>query len=298
MNSYPIISIAIISKGRPEILRQTLENVLQQSQPVTQIVVVVTCPQDIPTGAFPSQIRFVTGPVGITVQRNAAFRHAPPETDYVAFFDDDMELKPNYLEEAAKFIIANPSVVAFSGHMLADGGVTREEARALLSAPPPKEDYAGSFQSSGKHHILYGCNMVIRRPLLDYEPFDENLSLYSFDDYDISMRLKRYGVLGRFKGALGVHLKESSGRINEFRLGYSLIANAWYFIKKGSVHLPMPLALFRFWVVCVGQDILLSLWKYLRRDTSQDWLQRVRGSLLAVRDIFQKKCSPQRIKEL
>ena len=50
--------------------------------------------------------------------------------------------------------------------------------------------------------------MVIRRAVLNYETFDENLPLYSYgEDYDLSIRLERYGLVGRFQGCIGVHLE-------------------------------------------------------------------------------------------
>ena len=58
--------------------------------------------------------------------------------------------------------------------------------------------------------------MVIRRAILNYETFDENLPLYSYgEDYDISIRLERYGLIGRFAGCVGVHLETPGGRVRE-----------------------------------------------------------------------------------
>ena len=96
------------------------------------------------------------------------------------------------------------------------------------------------FFSQGKHHILFGCNMVIRRAVLSYEKFDENLPLYAYgEDYDISIRLERYGLVGRFEGCVGVHLETPGGRVSEVLRGYSFVANNWYFMKKGVIHLPL-----------------------------------------------------------
>jgi hypothetical protein len=57
----------------------------------------------------------------------------------------------------------NVSVMGISGHLLGSGGINQ-----------PGESPRGRFFSEGKHHILYGSNMIIRRVTLNYETFDEN----------------------------------------------------------------------------------------------------------------------------
>ena len=141
--------------------------------------------------------------------------------------------------------------------------------------------------------------MIIRRPILNYEQFDENLPYYSYgEDYDLSVRLERYGRIGRFDGSVGVHLETPSGRVREELRGYSFVANNWYFLRKGVMHLPSAIAWTRFWSVSVGKSILTSLWNLMAGDASLDWRGRLKGHLLALRDIFQGRCHPGRIKEL
>jgi len=155
------------------------------------------------------------------------------------------------------------------------------------------------FYSRGSHHILYGCNMVIRRHLLIYEKFDENLPFYSYgEDYDFSIRLEHYGLIGRFAGCVGVHLATPGGRVRELLRGYSFVANNWYFMKKGVIHLPPLMAWIRFWLVCVGKSLWQSLSKLLKGDRSLDWGGRIKGHLLALKDISLGRCHPQRIKEI
>ena len=192
----------------------------------------------------------------------------PPTTDFVAFFDDDFELRPDYLEIAVAYLAEHPDVVAFSGPLLANGGVTRAEAKELvMNSSPAVSRRTYTFQASGKDYILHGCNMVIRRPALARERFDENLPLYAYgEDYEMTMRLERHGRVGKFSGCIGVHLESPGGRVREVQRGYSLIANNWYFVRKGSIHLSPFMAWVRFWLVCVGKTFLICGWNFLRSD--------------------------------
>jgi GT2 family glycosyltransferase len=203
------------------------------------------------------------------------------------------------LEQAVAFMNANVSIMGISGHLLASGGISRQEAKKLIASYQPGENSRGMFFSQGKHHLLFGCNMIIRRAVLNYETFDENLPLYSYgEDYDLSIRLERYGLIGRFAGCVGVHLETPGGRVREVLRGYSFVANNWYFLKKGVMHLPLGLAWTRFWLICFGKSALISLWNLLKGDRSLDWSGRLKGHLLALKDILLGRCHPGRIKQM
>jgi GT2 family glycosyltransferase len=293
-----LISVAVVSKGRPKILADTLESISHQTLKPRQIVIVVPSGDDLPQQACADHIERVVGPLGATVQRNKAIEAVPLTTDYIAFFDDDIELSPDYLERAVAFLEATAAIVGISGHLIANGGVDRRQARELIAGFKPERHFRGMFYSEGRHHILHGCNMVIRRAVLEYEKFDEDLPFYSYaEDYDISMRLKRYGLIGRFSGCIAVHLETPSGRVREDQRGYSFVANNFYFLKKKTVHLPLALAWIRFWLICVAKPLLICLWNILQRDRSKGWAGRMKGILMAVKDILAGKCRPDRIKE-
>jgi len=293
------ISIIIVSSGRPEVLDDTLESIFRQSQQPQQVIVVVPTVADLPRKGWGESVRFIVGPHGGSVQRNKALEAIPSSVDYVGFFDDDFELRADFLEQGTLFMRRNPATIAFSGHLLADGnGITRAGARRLLTHHTHGENLDGLFRSKGKFHSLHGCNMIVRRSILHYEKFDENLPLYSFaEDYDLSMRLERYGNIGKFGLCIGVHLASPTGRVPEVRRGYAFVANPWYFLKKGTVHLPPFLAWIRFWLVG-GRTFLFTLWKFLTLDRSLDWGGRLKGILLAFWDIVLGRSHPRRILEL
>jgi GT2 family glycosyltransferase len=294
------ISIAIISRGRPEVLADTLESIFRQSQQPQQVIVVVPSEEDLPRTSWGESVQFIVGLHGGCVQRNKALEAIPLSVDYVCFLDDDIELRVDFLEQATLFMRRNPTTIAFSGELLADGdGITREEAKRLLARHTHAKNLNGLFRCKGKYYSLHGCNMVVRRSILEYERFDENLPLYSFaEDYDLSMRLERYGNIGKFGLCIGVHLASPGGRVREVLRGYSFVANPWYFLKKGTVHLPPSLAWIRFWLAIFGKTFFFTLWKVLSRDQSLDWAGRLKGILLAFQDIILGRSHPRRILDL
>jgi len=293
------ISVVIASKGRPDFVKETIENLQCQTLKPKEIIIVVPSAEDLPAPQWGDDVKYIVGPLGLTAQRNKGIEPIPTSVEYVGFFDDDFELKTDYLEQAVAFMNANVSVVGISGRILKDGGISREEAKRLIASYKPGENPRGMFFSQGKHHILYGCNMIIRRAVLNYETFDENLPFYSYgEDYDLSIRLEQYGLIGRFAGCIGVHLETPGGRVREVLRGYSFVANNWYFLKKGVMHRPPLMAWIRFWLICFGKSTLTSLSNVLKGDRSLDWSGRLKGQLLALKDIFLGCCHPGRIKEM
>jgi GT2 family glycosyltransferase len=292
-------AVAIISKGRPDVLHDTIESIFRQTQPPQQIIVVVPTTEDLPKKTWGDTVQVIIGPLGTSVQRNKALEVIPPTIDYVAFFDDDIELKADYLEQAALFLEICPNVVALSGRLLADGRVSREKARELVANHVHRESTWGLFHSKGDLHSLHGCNMVIRRSFLAYEKFNEDFPLYGFaEDYELSMRLERYGRVGKFARCVAVHLAWGGGRMREVQYGYALIANQWYCLQKGTVHAPPSEARIWFWNIVVRRMLVLTVLNILKRDRSTDWKSRLKGLLLALQDIALRRCDPRRILKL
>jgi GT2 family glycosyltransferase len=300
LNTKPAwISVVIASKGRPDFVKETIESLQGQTLKPKEIIVVVPSTEDLPTIKWGDDAQYIVGPLGLTSQRNEGIRAIPNTVPYVGFFDDDFELKSDYLEQAVAFMNANASIIGISGRLLAGGGISRQEAKKLIARYRPVENPGGMFFGQGKHHILFGCNMIIRRAVLNYETFDENLPLYAYgEDYDISIRLERYGLIGRFAGCVGVHLETPGGRVHEELRGYSFVANNWYFLKKEVTHLPLLMAWARFWWVCVGKSVWQCVSKLLKGDRSLDWSGRLKGHLLALKDILLGRCHPRRIEEM
>ena len=300
-DDYGSAAVIIASSGRPSVLSETVASLGNQSHKASQLIIVTPCESDVERSILSKYgALLIVGPEGLTKQRNAGIGHLASNIDWVVFVDDDVELHADYLLEAGRFLHGNPSVAALSGHLLADGNITREQARSLISRyeyyPPPG---VSCFRDHGPLHLLYGCNMVIRRSLLEYERFDENLPRYSYaEDYDFSVRLMNYGRVGHLSCCIGVHLQHPGGRISGKLIGYSMIANNWYFLRKRVTHLSFPMDYIRFVLVIVFKRILLNGIALISRKTDRDPCGQLLGNLLAVRDILTGKSSPSRILDL
>jgi GT2 family glycosyltransferase len=291
-------AIIIATKDRPEILGETLRSIRRQTRPAAHIYLSVSSPKDAPAGTSATGITVLVGPPGGSAQRNTAIRKVPLNARYIAFFDDDIELHPTYLENAVSFLEKNQDVVAISGVMLADGNISRAAARALL-------EHDGSWmsdpslQDKGRHHVLYACNAVIRRDSLRETLFDENLPLHSYgEDYELSLRLKRFGRVGRLSSAVGVHLKTQAARVSGRQYGYAMVANNWYFIQKGVCHLGAPWSYVRFVLVIVLKRLCINLGNAFSGRSQRDPWGQIQGNLLALVDIICGRSSPSRILDL
>src|SRR5580692_9384029 len=157
------ISVVIASKGRPDFVRETIESLQRQTLKPKEIIIVVPSIEDLPTKQWGDDVQYIVGPLGLTSQRNKGIKSIPTTVPYVGFFDDDFELKADYLEQAVAFMNANVSIIGISGRILAGGGISRREAKKLIAAYQPVEHPRGTFFGRGRHHILFGCNMIIRR---------------------------------------------------------------------------------------------------------------------------------------
>jgi GT2 family glycosyltransferase len=290
-------AIIIATKNRPKILAETLRSIERQIRLGDRVYVSGSSLEDAPDGDFAEGVIVLVGPPGGSAQRNTAIRQVPPDVEYMAFFDDDIELHPSYLEHAVSFLEKNPDVVAISGMMIADGNISREAARALLDQDTTWMSNP-SLRDHGPHHILYACNAVIRAGPLRKTMFDENLPLYSYgEDYDLSLRLKRFGRIGRLSNAVGVHLQTQTARVSGKRYGYAVIANNWYFIQKGVCHIAAPWSYVRF-VVIVLKRLYMNFRSALSGQVQRDPWGQLQGNLLALADIIFGRSSPNRILDL
>lgn len=291
-------AIIIATKNRPEILGQTLQSIRRQTWPAAYIYVSVSSLNDAPAGDCAAGVTTLVGPLGGSAQRNTGIRQVPLNVRYMAFFDDDMELHPSYLQNAVSFLEKNSDVVAISGMLLADGDISRERARTFIEQDTTWTREP-SLRDRGPYHLLYACNAVVRSGPLRQTLFDENLPLYSYgEDYELSLRLKKFGRVGRLSNAVAVHLQTQTARVSGKRYGYAMVANDWYFIRKGVCHLAAPWSYVRFLLVIVLKRLCFNLRDALSGRLQRDPWGQIRGNLLAVIDIICGRSSPSRILEL
>lgn len=139
--------------------------------------------------------------------------------------------------------------------------------------------------------FFYGCNMAVRMDAVSRGGirFDEKLPLYGWqEDVDFCRRLAPQGRIVWSPALRGVHLGSKRGRSPGLRLGYSQVANPPYLIGKGTVSRSWALRL-------IGRNIAANLLGSLRTQGLVDRRGRLRGNLVALRDMVLGRMSPDRI---
>lgn len=286
--------VGIATFGRPDILKNIVNELANQSRQPDRIVICPASEKDLPEIGFDlptTTVQIVQGGRGLTRQRNAIL-NAVDSANILVFFDDDFLASPHYLASCEALFYDRPDVVVATGWVVADGvhgpGLTFEEGRSQLERAPIRRRVISDTYGA------YGCNMAFRMsPIRQYKfHFDENLPLYGWqEDIDFSRTLAPFGRIVHYSGMVGVHLGHKSGRTSGLRTGYSQIANAWYLIRKGSLSTKFAGSLaFR----NLSSNILRSF-------APEPWVDRrgrLLGNFLALLDILRGRSDPNRILKL
>lgn len=290
------IFVGIVSAGRREQLGRTLAQLGCQLRRPEKIIVCPASPEDFDPADSQrpnAPLDVVRAPRGICAQRNAVLR-AANSADILVFFDDDYYPAPDYLAHVEEIFEREPGVVMATSWPEVDGAVGPgvDHARAL-------DHIAGYSHRAGPVHVSptsngYGCNMAIRLgPVRAHDlAFDERLPLYGWlEDVDFSGRLARYGHIVTSNGLRGVHLGTKAGRGSGLRLGYSQIANPLYMLRKGSVSKRVATRQ-------ILRNVSSNLVRSLRPEPWVDRRGRLRGNVMAARDLLTGTLAPENILRL
>lgn len=288
----PRIAAVIATRGRPEVVTETVLHLLAQ-QTLKPDSVIVSCMDAADAGGLHGRndILVLTGPAGLTAQRNTALAHLPPGTEIVAFFDDDFIAHKDWLAAAARCFRDEAGIDAFTGRVIADGvtgpGIALAEAIRLVAAPPESD------WSWIEPYSPYGCNMAFRLSSIASLRFDERLVAYGWlEDRDFGGALaRRGGRLVKSAEAIGVHMGVKGGRMAGERFGYSQIVNPLYMLRKGTMTIGQVADhLFR--------NISSNIWRSLRPEPFIDRRGRLKGNLLGIADILRGRMQPERAADL
>jgi glycosyltransferase involved in cell wall biosynthesis len=289
-------AIIVSSLGRPKVLHDTILALGRQARSPNTILLSLCDAASVleETKRLPL-VRTVHGPQGLTKQRNTALRYLPAETKYVLFLDDDVELAPNYLESMERLLDAQPGIALASGAVCAADGprlgraVTREEAVAGVAQHRCEEKVV---ESDG----AYGCNMFVKRSVVEDEHFDERLPLESWlEDYDFSVRCSRRGHVVWNHGTCVAHLGVQRGqRERGFSVGYAQIANSHHLWRKGVIP-SLGNLLGKFWLPALRISLQGSVHGKPPWNKRFDYKGRLRGNVRALFDAARFRLQPERI---
>lgn len=300
--------VIIATKGRAADAYELLTWLDEQTLPAHHIIVMGADTCDIEgldrhpsTQSGRVSIR-ISSRAGLTIQRNAGIDLAKSlglfesGNYFVSFFDDDFRPEAHWLEQAKKYFMANPDVVGITGHVVADGvhgeNITSSDAKAYLRGERPPHQHWASGDAARSLDSLYGCNMAFNHKVMSQCRFDEALPLYGWqEDQDFTGQASRLGRTLYIPHCKGVHLGTKSGRTSGLRFGYSQIANPIYLIKKGTM--PKRKA-YKFMI----KYVLVNTAKSLINHQLVDYPGRLKGNLLALRDLVFGRCDPRRVQQL
>ena len=292
-------AIILSSLGRPHALHETVAALARQTISPCAIVVSLCDAESMleETSQLPL-IRVTYGAKGLTKQRNSALQELPAQGEYVLFLDDDVELASNYLESMEELFGTQPEIVLASGAVCwADGprlgrGVSRGEAVAGVAQHRLENKVV---ESNG----AYGCNMFVRRSVLQRERFDERLPLGSWlEDYDFSVRCKRHGRVVWNHRTCVAHLGvQRATRERGFPVGYSQIANSHYLWRKGVIP-SLPRLLGAFWLPALRVSLQGTVHGKPPWNERFDYKGRLRGNLRAFFDAARFRLTPERVLDI
>ncbi len=290
------IIIGIPSSGRRDIISSVVPHLGRQTRAPDQLVICAPASDDVDmkqlTG-LPFPVQFLKSERGLCRQRNAII-DAVPNADVILFLDDDFLLAPTYIAELERLFLRNPDVDMTTGMVLADGatgpGIAIDDALALLGVTPQ----SGQELTVHETYSGYGCNMAVRMSTVQIcrLRFDEELPFYGWlEDVDFSRAVSRFGRVVASPQLRGVHLGTKTGRMSGLRLGYSQIANPVYLVRKQTLT----------WRRACGQmarNIGSNLAKVWRPEPWVDRKGRLKGNVLAIRDLITGQLSPCNIRSM
>ncbi|WP_374471609.1 glycosyltransferase family 2 protein [Phenylobacterium sp.] len=289
----------IATVGRPRHVEDSLSLLCDQSLRPDLVIVSAANEADLPGAAdrlferLPFETRAVTGPKGLTRQRNRALTmlwERDADDGFVAFFDDDFVPRLDWLENAAREFAERPSCVGLTGVLLADGanGPGYDLRQAMQMIVQGRRLLRGGDERArpGPARALYGCNMALRARAARSVRFDEALPLYGWlEDEDVSGQLRQLGELVRSERLVGVHLGTKSGRVSGANYGYSQIANPIYLVRKGTYPVSSAANL-------MARNLAANIVKSAFPEPYVDRPSRLRGNLLALADLARGRLHP------
>jgi glycosyltransferase involved in cell wall biosynthesis len=208
----PLVTVAISTRNRGRLIKETLEALLAVHQPGVEILVADQSTDDRTLEAVEEvaagdpRVRYErSSQVGLSRGRNFALHSSHAEV--IAYTDDDCIVTPEWLPTIMKEF-ADPEIAAVYGRLLPYEGTDRTGIEVGFKPSLVRSEYR--VRTPG-WYIGHGGNMAFRRSaLLEVGGFDPLLSagaeLASGEDSDIAHRLLAAGKTVVYSGeALAFH---------------------------------------------------------------------------------------------
>lgn len=225
----PRISVIVPTYQREAVLCDTLKQVLQQTYPNYEVIVVDQTQQHTPETAATLRRLAESGQIclhqvdwaNLPAARNYGVEHSTGEI--VLFIDDDVELPPDYLHAHARQYEGRPEVGAVAGRVFDRMKLAESQDLVIETLPPEAMDpgiawyYIDLVHTVKPQRVLTarGCNMSFRRVLFDQFGlrFDERFRGSAVrEESDFCLHIRQTGLIIWYAPeAHLVHLGEETG---------------------------------------------------------------------------------------
>ena len=290
-------AVIVSTRGRPAIVASLVRQLAEQTKPPEHIFIVASKAADVAElDQSQTNLTVRIGREGSTFQRNDGLALAGSRFSYIVFFDDDFVPSRFWLERMEAAFASRPDLAGMTGDVLADGtrtaGIALDEAKAMVDVRDVSPTETGLLHEKFAYGSNVGCNMAYRYSAMHDITFDERLPLYAWhEDSDFRGQVERRGPFVRADDLWGVHLGHKQGRGSGVTLGYSQIANAVYLARKGTVPA-------RFVADIASRNVIINALRSFRPEPFVDRRGRLRGNIIALRDMLLGRLAPERILEL
>jgi GT2 family glycosyltransferase len=285
------VAVIVASVNRSEEIGDLLRHLARQTLQPSAIILSVEQPSDLPEAVDP-RVQIITGPKGLTKQRNRALQLALGQSDLIVFFDDDFAPADDALEGVVRLFHEHHDIAGATGHVFRDGvvsgGLTDQEAAAILE----QEKNRFRPELNTDTDALYGCNMALRAACVGDIRFDETLPLYAWqEDVDFAGQLRAKGRIIKSTAFCGVHRGVQKSRTSGIPLGFSQIVNPIYLVRKGTMR-PMKAA------KLMARNLIANHVKAVSPEKFVDRAGRMRGNWLGICHIMTGKADPAAVLRL
>ena len=198
-----LASIIIPTRGRPGYLEVALASAAPQARVAGAEIIVVDDGSLAANAALARRVgaRYVAlgEPRGLNAARNAGI--AAAEGELLAFIDDDVELRPGWLEGLLAAAHAHPDVDVFTGPIVArfEGRAARRHTCGREGPPITHADLGAGARDVAR---AWGANMAIRASAFErVGRFDPQRRCWGGDEEEWQQRLALAGGRIRYVGA-------------------------------------------------------------------------------------------------
>lgn len=284
------VAIGIATLGRPKILLKVTERFKLQSRQPDAVLIAPVSDKDVSTINFEDKFIRVYSEMGLSKQRNSVM-YAANDYDLIAFFDDDLVLHKDCLKNIEAEFEDNPNTVIAHGNVVIDGakvgGISFEEACRHADNAIIHKGRKLSFTAYGFMAIRLD---TVRKHNLKFE---ERFPSYSWmEDLDFSRQIVKYGECIQILDAVVSHIAYRTGRTSGVRFGYSQVANPLYIAAKKS-----GFTYFNAYKMFT-KNFIANATKSIKPEPHIDRKGRLKGNLIAFKDLVRGKLDPERIENL